>query len=188
MGTFVRVAENEEGWVVIGYRAANESVGQDWMLLDMGLTVKSGARDNTINRDQITLVTPEGQVVPLPSNEEYSNARASLAAMTERANMVRDSINYFPPGTNQPCRIGFFSDPTKPLQSMAYDQVNLNPQRACIGRLYFHVPGGIQLGNYNLDVAFADSVVRVPFDIMTKEQAKEFEKKWKKAQKAAKKK
>jgi ribosome recycling factor len=62
---------------------------------------------------------------------------------------------------------------------MAYNEVDLNAQRACVGRLYFHVPGGIQYGNYNLDVQFANSVVRVPMKIMTKEEAKDFDKEWK---------
>lgn len=48
------------------------------------------------------------------------------------------------------------------------------------------MPGGIQLGNYNFDVKLADSVLKVPIEIMTEEQAKEFEKQWKEAEKKAK--
>jgi hypothetical protein len=186
-GTFVRVAENGEGWVVLGYEIANSSVGNEWMLLDVGMTVMQGVKGQKITRDQVKLVTPEGKVLPLPSDEEFAKARGSLAAMTERDNMMHPSINYFPPGADQACRIGFFSDPTRPAQSLAYDEVDLNSQRACVGRLYFHVPGGIQLGNYNLDVQFANSIVRVPMKIMTKEEAKKFEKEWKEAEKKAKK-
>ena len=185
-GTFVRVAETDEGWVVLGYRIANESVKEEWMLLDVGMTVLSGVKGQTITRDQIKLVTPDKQVIDLPSTKEYEKARGSLAAMTEKANMMDDSINYFPPGANQACRIGFFLDPTKPMQGVAYDQVELNSQRACLGRLYFHVPGGIQYGNYNLDVVFDNSVVKVPMKIMTKDEAKEFEKQWKQELKEAK--
>jgi hypothetical protein len=185
-GQFVRVAETDEGWVVLGYGIANESVKEEWMLLDVGMTVLRGVKGQKITRDQIKLVTPDRQVISLPSQEEYSKARGSLAAMTERANITGESINYFPPGADQACRIGFFSDPTKPMQSLAYDEVDLNSQRACLGRLYFHVPGGIQYGNYNLDVQFANSVVRVPMKIMTKEEAKEFEKQWKEERKKSK--
>jgi hypothetical protein len=184
MGKFVRVAETDEGWVVLGYGTANDSVKEEWMLLNVGMTVKQGVKGQKITRDQIKLVTPEGQGISLPSNEEYSTARASLAAMTQRDDMMHESIDYFPPGADRACRIGFFSDPTKPIQDLAYDEVNLDPQRACVGRLYFHVPGGIQLGDYNLDVQFANSVVRVPMQIMTKDEAKEFEKQWKEAEKA----
>jgi len=82
--------------------------------------------------------------------------------------------------------IGFFTDPTKPMQGIEYDEVELSSQRACIGRLYFPVPGGIQYGNYNLDVKFANSIVKVPMKIMTKDEAKAFEKQWKQALKEAK--
>jgi hypothetical protein len=185
-GKFVRVAETDEGWVVLGYQTANESVGEEWMLLNVGMTVLAGQKGQKITRDQIKLVTPDRQVISLPTQEEYSKVRGKLAAMTREDDMMHESINYFPPGADQVCRIGFFSDPTRPMQGLAYDEVELNPQRACVGRLYFQVPGGIQYGNYNLDVQFANSIVRVPMKIMTKEEAKEFEKKWKEAEKEAK--
>ena len=170
---------------MIGYETANGSVGKEWILLDVGMTVQKGVKPQKITRDQIKLVTPDDKVVPLPSQEEFLKASGKVAAMTERDNMIRDSINYLPPGTDLPCAIKFFPDPTRPAQGLAYDEVDLDSQRACMGRLYFHVPAGLHLGNYSLDVVFANSVVKVPMEIMTKEQAKEFEKKWKKAQKEA---
>ena len=57
---------------------------------------------------------------------------------------------------------------------------------ACAGLLFFHIPGGIQYGNYNLNVHFAKSIVKVPMKIMTKDEAKAFEKQWKQALKEAK--
>lgn len=184
--TFVRVAENAEGWLVLGYETANGSVGKEWILLDVGMTLQKGVKPQKITRDQIKLVTPDGTVLPLPSQEEFLKARGEVAAMTQRDDMIRQSINYFPPGTDLPCAIKFFADPSRPAAGLAYDEVELNSQRACVGRLFFHVPGGLQLGNYNFDVKFANSIVKVPMQIMTKEQAKEFEKEWKKAKKKAK--
>jgi hypothetical protein len=55
---------------------------------------------------------------------------------------------------------------------MAYDQVELSNTRGCVGRLYFHVPGGIQYGQHWLDVKFKNSLVRVPFRILTKDEEK----------------
>lgn len=182
-GLFVRVAENSEGFVVLSYKIANDSVNKEWMLLDVGITVQQGAQPQKITRDDVKLVTPDHQVIDLPTQEEYNKVRGSLAALEERANMMGDSINYFPPGANNPCRIGFFATTTGRQTALAYDEVELDSTRACVGRLFFHVPGGIQLGNYNLDVKFADSVVKVPVQIMTKQEAKEFEKKWQEAAK-----
>jgi hypothetical protein len=187
-GQFVRVATNAEGWVVLSYRTANDSVGQEWMLLDVGITVQAGAKDQKLAREAVSLVAPDDQVLPLPSQKEYMDAAGSLRGLNARANVASDSINYFPPGANIPCRIGFFADAAQPGRTLAYDEVELSSQRACLGRLYFQVPGGIQLGLYNLDVKFADSTVRVPIKIMTKDEAKEFEQQWKQELKASKKK
>lgn len=38
-GKFVRAAYNNEGYVILGYQASNRSVGEDWMLLEIGMTV-----------------------------------------------------------------------------------------------------------------------------------------------------
>ena len=55
---------------------------------------------------------------------------------------------------------------------MAYDEVELSTTRACLGRLYFHIPGGITYGQHWLNVKFEKSVVRVPFRILTADEEK----------------
>lgn len=68
---------------------------------------------------------------------------------------------------------------------VAHDEIELGSNRARLGRPYFKVPGGIQYGNYNLDVVFANSIIKVPMEIMTEERADEFTKEWKRAKKEA---
>lgn len=182
-GTFVRVAENNEGWVVLGYTTANGSVKEKWMLLNIGITLQDGVEAQKITRDQIKLVTPDDQVISLATQEEFMKGSGELDPMNARANMESESINYFPNGRNRPCRIGFFGEMDRAVGSLAFNQVEVDDRSACMGRVYFQVPEGIQYGNYNLDVQFADSVIRVPFKIMTKEEAKEFDKEWKEAEK-----
>ena len=55
---------------------------------------------------------------------------------------------------------------------MPVDDVELSNTRACLGRLYFHVPGGIAYGQHWLNVKFEKSLVRVPFRILTKDEEK----------------
>ena len=57
--------------------------------------------------------------------------------------------------------------------------VDLSNDRACLGRLYFHIPGGIAYGQHWLNVKFEKSVVRVPFRILTKEEEEFFSKNYK---------
>jgi hypothetical protein len=174
-GKFVRAAYNNEGYVILGYQLVQRSVGEDWMLLEVGMTVRDRVPDYTLKRDALSLDTPDGKTLPLPSITEHRAANTS--ALQAREKVQRDSINYFPPSASRPCRIGFFSDLDSP--AMAYDEVTLSSQRACLGRLYFHVPGGIKYGQHWLNVKFEKSLVRVPFRILTEEEEKTLSKNYK---------
>jgi hypothetical protein len=178
-GRFVRAAYNNEGYAILGYRVANLSVGEKWMLLDVGLTVRDNVPDYTLTRDAISIETPDGKTIPMASNVDYRAAR--LDALEKRAQVQRDSISYFPPRANIACRIGFFAELDSP--GAAYDQVEINPQRACMGRLFFQIPDGIVRGQHWLNVRFAKSVVRVPFRILTDEEYKLLDKNYKNIEK-----
>jgi hypothetical protein len=141
--------------------------------------------DHTLRRSDIALVTPGPRVVPLATQSAIQEA-GYLRALNERANIARDSVNYFPPAASRACAINFFANPAGGVGSrLARDQVDLSQNRACVGRLYFHIPDGIELGLHNLVVKFANSTIKIPFKIMTRDEAKEFEKQWKEARKKA---
>ena len=165
-GKFVRVAYNMEGYVIMGYQVANRSIGDEWMMLDMGTTVRDGVPEYKLTRDKISLSLPDGKQIPMPSVEEYR--KANLRALEQRARVQRDSINYFPPMASQACRIGFFAELGSP--AMAWDEVSLTNRRACVGRLFFQIPGGINHGQYFLNVKFEQTLIRVPFRILTEEE------------------
>src|SRR5207342_791247 len=92
----------------------------------------------------------------------------NVQAIQQRAKVQRDSINYFPTSASRPCGLLFFPDLGS--RALPYDQVDLSWDRACVGRLYFKIPGGIAYGQYWLNVKFANSLIRVPFRILTKEE------------------
>jgi hypothetical protein len=173
-GEFVRIAYNNQGFVTLGYRTAQESgPKEEWMLLDAGITLRSGVPDYTLKRQNITLKLPNGSTVPLATREQFNQA-GGCTNLVQRDNMISDSINYFPPEASQPCAIRFFGPPG----ALSYDQVDLSDERACLGRLYFKIPGGMAPGQYWLDIQFASSVVEAPLRIMTKDEEKVFRKKW----------
>ena len=167
-GEFVRVAYNNEGYVSLGYRTANQSVGEEWMLLEIGTTMREGRPNFKLERTAISLETPDGTTIPLPTNAEYR--QADLRALEQRSTVVRDSINYFPPMASRACRLGFFASTES--REMAFDEVELSYQRGCVGRLYFKIPGGIKHGQHWLNVRFPETLVRVPFRILTDEERK----------------
>jgi hypothetical protein len=165
-GKFVRAAYNNEGYVIIGYQVSNRSIGDEWMMLDMGSSLLNNTPEYELTREALSVDTPGGGNVKLATLEEYR--KANLRALESRARVQRDSIDYFPPMATQACRIGFFSDLSSP--AMAWDVVSLSTRRACLGRLFFQIPGGIKHGQYFLNVKFEKSLIRVPFRILTEEE------------------
>lgn len=181
-GQYIRIAYNNEGYAVLGYRLANQTVGEEWMLLEVGLTVREKVPDYKLTRDAVSLNTPDGKTIPLPSMEEYRSA--NLRSLEERAKVIRDSINYFPPSANRGCRIGFFAPLEVPAN--AWDTVELSSDRGCVGRLFFKIPGGITYGQHWLNIKFEKSTVRVPFRILTEEEQKTLSKHYKSIEKQVK--
>ena len=74
-GTFIRVAANEEGWVTVAYRTANEAVGEEYMLLRVGMTLIDDKGTQTITLDDIKLVTPDNQILPLRRRRRAATSR-----------------------------------------------------------------------------------------------------------------
>jgi hypothetical protein len=165
-GKFVRAAYNNEGYVILGYQVANRSIGDEWMLIEFGLTLREGVPNYTLTRSALSLDLPDGKTLPLPTIGEQRDG--NTRALENRAKVQRDSINYFPPKASQACGVVFFP----PLESRALprDEIEVSDMRACTGRLFFKIPGGITYGPHWLNVKFAKSVIRVPFRILTKEE------------------
>jgi hypothetical protein len=169
-GNFVRVGYNNEAYVILGYQMAQRSLKEPWLMVEVGMTLMDKVKDQTLKREAISLDIPDGTKVPLPNIEEYRKGEGDVQALQNRAKVQRDSINYFPPSASHACRLGFFADLGQ--RAMSWDQVELTSDRACLGRLYFQVPGGITTGQYWLNVKFEQTLVRVPFRIFTPEEEK----------------
>jgi hypothetical protein len=167
-GKFVRAAYNNEGYVIMGYQVANRSIGEEFMMLDMGTTLRDNVPAYDMTRDKISITSPDGKTIPLMTIEEYR--QQSLKSLDARAKVQRDSIDYFPPKASQACRVGFFADLGSPARS--WEVVELSDRRACMGRLFFKIPGGIKHGQHFLNVQFAKTLIRVPFRILTEEEEK----------------
>ena len=167
-GNFVRAAYNNEGYVILGYQLANRSLGEEWMLLEVGMTLRDGEKYQKLKREALSLETPDGKTIPLATIAEHRDG--DTRALEAREKVQRDSINYFPPKATKACRIGFFTELDS--RAMPWDEVELSDSRACLGRLYFKVPGGITYGQHWLNVKLEKSLIRVPFRILTKEEEK----------------
>ena len=97
-GRYVRAAYNNEGYAILGYKLANLSVGEPWMLLEVGFALRDGMPDYDLTRDAVSLETPDGKTIPLPSIAEFR--KGDVRALQAREKVQRDSINYFPPNAS----------------------------------------------------------------------------------------
>ena len=136
-GKFVRAAYNNEGYVILGYQATNRSVGEEWMLLEVGMTVLDKTPDYTLTRDAFSLETPDGKTIPLATVTEQREGNPQ--AIQQRAKVQRDSINYFPPMASRACAILFFPDLGS--RALPYDLVDISNDRACHRPSLFSHPG-----------------------------------------------
>ena len=106
-----------------------------------------------------------------------------MQPLQARLKVQRDSIDYFPPWTNGANRLGFFADLGS--RALPWDQAEVSNNRALMGQLYFHIPGGTKFGQYWLNVKFAQSVVRVPFRLLTEEEERKLGKNYRRHQEAS---
>ncbi|MDB4306070.1 hypothetical protein N9980_00730 [bacterium] len=160
MGQYVLKQFGPELWTLLGYRFANSQLGDEWMILEIGLSSPNG-QSAKVAREDIFLLSPSGNRIPLATQRQFNEAWGSLRSTIEKANVNRDPLEYFPPSRIE-CAIQFF---VTPGQGVSFDEVTLNDRRGCFGRLFIDVPGGIQAGRWILGIDLEESEIRIPFDL-----------------------
>ena len=151
-GKFVRAAYNNEGYVILGYQVANRSVGEEWMLLEVGMTVRDRTPDYTLKRDA-TLARDTRRQDASPAVDRRSTGRATpRRCRTGRRSSATRSTTSRRARTG-PARSTFFPDLTS--RALPRDEVELSTPRACLGRLYFQ-----RAGRHHVRPALAQREVR----------------------------
>lgn len=143
--------------LALSYRFADINLGMDWLLLDVAVT---GAKRLSVElkREKISLRTPDGEIVPLPSQEELGEAFSSIRAANQRADVAAEPLRYW--GGRRLCTLNFLVEPGS---NIVMRSIWVNDERWCVGRLYFPLAKGVQPGRYELRVDLPESKVRVPF-------------------------
>ena len=160
MGRYVLKQDGPQLWTVLGYRFATTQIGDEWLILEVGLSSPSG-QNATIKREDVFVRTPGGTKIPLATQAEFNEAWGKLRPVINSANVNRDPLSYFPEGREE-CAVQFF---VAPGQGVVYDEVSVNNRRQCYGRLFFNVSGGIQQGRWVFGIDMAESETRIPFDL-----------------------
>ena len=92
-GKFVRAAYNNEGYVILGYQLVNRSIGEEWVLLEVGMTVRDRVPDYTLRREALSLETPDGKTLPLPSISEQRAANTSAKGSASSLRATNASVS-----------------------------------------------------------------------------------------------
>jgi hypothetical protein len=155
--TLVRYQGSELG-ALVSFRYAEANLGDEWLILFVSL---SGGRTatTTVERDGITLTGPDGIRYPLPSQQAFREAYSQLYAALRSPEIVSLDPGSFG-GVREPCGRWFFA---RPSEGFAYDSLDVTPFRVCSGPLVFLIPGGVQPGQYVLEIDLAESKARIPF-------------------------
>jgi hypothetical protein len=160
LGRFILRQEGPEVDAVLGYRFAANSIGSDWLLLEVNLS-SPRQQSAEIMREDVWVRTPDGTKVPLASQKLFGEDYGALRPVIDKANIQRDPMDYFPPNRRD-CQVQFFVGPG---DGVAFDSVSVNDRRACQGKLFFKIPGGVQPGRWTLGIDLEESQVRIPFEI-----------------------
>jgi hypothetical protein len=163
LGQYLMRQNGSEADVVLGYKHAAQSLGEEWLLLELAITSPSG-ESAKFERENIWVRTPAGVQVPAASQKAFGEAYGSMRNKIAQANVARDPMDYFPPN-RQACTLDLF---VAPGEGIAFDQVTVNDRRACQGKLFFYIPGGVQTGRYVLGIDLQEDEIRIPFTLEAK--------------------
>jgi len=146
--------------VIVDYKFANNSIGDDWIILNVAVTGwQSQAQE--VRRGHVLVRTPDGRKIPLPPYPDFIAAYPEIQSAARRAALASDPIDFTQAG-RRTCDLRF-----QPLPGTvaALESVYVNMRQICQALLYFPVQGGIQPGKWEFIIEFEEFDARVPFEI-----------------------
>jgi hypothetical protein len=142
-------------------REAKRHIGSEYIAIEVSLGERSTSKMLTIDRDNISIQAPDRRRFPLMTQGEFIDAYHHLAGAAMR-------IGFQPTGSPEisrmeaPCVDWYFR---KPTDGLARDRLTIVPFRSCWGPLFFHVPGGVQPGRWELQIDLEESKAEIPFSL-----------------------
>lgn len=162
LGKTVMRWRDETLQVVVGYRHAQAHLDRKWILLDTYLTARSG-KPVEIWREDVSLLTPDGVRLPLPTQRRMAEGIPDLRRMLNEAKVQRDPLGGYFPGAVREERLGFFAIPG---EDIVFDKVTFNSQTLAWGDIYFESPKATwDPGIYTLVIESRDVHVRLPLTL-----------------------
>jgi len=146
--------------VIVDYKFANRSVGDDWIILNVAVTSWQ-SKAVEVRREHVLVRTPDGRKIPLPPYPDFIAAYPELQSAARRAALASDPIDFTQAG-RRTCDLRF---QPLPGTNTALESVYVNMRKICQSLLYFPVQGGVQPGKWEFIIEFEEFDARVPFEI-----------------------
>ncbi len=145
---------------ILGYTFAASSLGDEWLIVDLALT---GLRSESIEvkQEAISVVTPDGRRIPLPTQKEFIAAYPEVQSLIRRAAVASKPLEATR-GGRRPCDLDFLR---LPGAGSTRDTIWINQRELCVGMLAFPVTGGIQPGRWRMVIELEESSLDIPFDL-----------------------
>jgi hypothetical protein len=145
----------------VAYMQGKDSVAEEWLVLGVELTSPTGSGPFKLDRDDISLRTPDGRRLELVDKQQYARSYARLQIPVERTMAFLPVLHLYQP-SRQACSQWFFEAESF---RVAFDVINISSTRTCSGPLAFQVPGGVQPGRWRLIFELEESRPDIPFVI-----------------------
>ena len=146
--------------IVVDYKFADASLGDDWLILNVAVT-SSQSEATEVRGDRVLVMTPDGREIPLPAYSQFSKAYPEYQSAARRAALASDPVD-FTHGGRSTCELAF---QPLPGTTAALESVWVNMRKICQGLLFFPVEGGIQPGKWQFVIGFDEFETRVPFTL-----------------------
>ena len=159
VGDHFRSAAGAELEVVLSSRYASGHLGEEVLILGVSLSGADGGKTVKVDRAGITAQTPDRRRLPLMSQDDFRAVFGTLNAAARQAELSSPTALDSRPA-RRPCNDWFFKAPT---DGLTRDVLFISSMDVCDGLLFFHVPGGVQPGRWQLEIALTESDVEIPF-------------------------
>lgn len=145
---------------VVSYKFADSSLGDEWLIFDVALTGQRAASIE-VKVGDVSVRTPDGRRIPLPTQKEFIDAYPQLQSTLRRAAVASEPL-VATRGGKRACDLNFLR---LPGTGSTRDAIWVSQNELCVGMLAFPVAGGIQPGRWKLIVELEESSLEVPFDL-----------------------
>lgn len=147
---------------VLGYRWMNAHPEATWVPFQFAVSAASNEHPVDIAREDVSLVTPSGERIPLPTQKQFLEGVKDPRPTVLQLRINRDPIAGYFPGRLQHESLAFF---TMPGEGIVFDHVTVTRSVLATGLLWFPLPGGVKPGRYRLEIRSKWAHVDVPFDV-----------------------